>query len=61
VAALPAVVGLSGGEYQRADAFSSAYAKAMWICAVFLAAGGLVSWLLIRNPPQAVVSDATIS
>ena len=61
VAALPAVVGLSGGEYQRADAFSSAYAKAMWICAVVLAAGGLVSWLLIRNPPQAVVSDATIS
>lgn len=54
VAALPAVVQLSGADYQRAEAFSTAYVKAMWICAVLLAAGGVVSWLLIRNPPMAL-------
>jgi len=50
VAALPAVVGLSGADYQRPETFSSAYVEAMWLCSVLLSAGGVVSWLLIRNP-----------
>ncbi len=50
VAALPALVGLAGADYQIPEAFSPAYGMAMWICAALLAAGGAVSWLLIRNP-----------
>jgi EmrB/QacA subfamily drug resistance transporter len=50
VAALPAAVGLMGADYQLPEAFSSGYVRAMWICAVLLAAGGIVSWFLIENP-----------
>jgi hypothetical protein len=50
VAALPAVVGLSGSDYAVPEAFSSAYRTAMLICAALLSAGGVVSWLLISNP-----------
>ena len=50
VAALPAVLGLSGEAYARPAAYSAAYTSAMWICSAMLALGGLVSWLLIRNP-----------
>ena len=50
VAALPAVVGLSGTDYARPEAFSAAYRLAMLLCAGLLVAGGVVSWLLIRNP-----------
>jgi EmrB/QacA subfamily drug resistance transporter len=49
VAALPAVVGLSGADYRRAEAFGVGYTRALWICAVVLAAGGVASWLLVRN------------
>lgn len=47
VAALPVVVGLTGEEYADPAAFDAAYQAAMWICAGPLAAGGVVSWLLI--------------
>ena len=47
VAALPVVVGLSGTDYDDAQAFSSAYMQAMWLCAGLLAAGGVVSWFTI--------------
>ena len=50
VAALPAVVGLSGSDYAVPEAFSAGYRTAMLLCAVLLVAGGIVSWLLIRNP-----------
>jgi hypothetical protein len=53
VAALPAAVGLSGDDYDDAVAFDAGYTQAMTICAVLLAAGGLVSWWLIRNPEPA--------
>lgn len=49
VAALPAIVGLSGADYQRPVAFSRAYGTAMWICAALLAVGGAISWALIRG------------
>jgi len=59
VAALPAVVGLSGTDYQRPEAFSSGYVHAMWICSALLTAGGLLSWWLIRSPATAP-SDAPV-
>ncbi len=54
VAALPVVVGLSGADYDVAQAFSSAYMQAMWLCAGLLAAGGVVSWFTIpgKMPAQ---------
>ena len=58
VAALPAVVGLSGADYQKPEAFDAGYGSAMWICAVMLAGGGVVSWLLIRNPQPTAISAA---
>ncbi len=53
VAALPAVVGLRGADYDRPATFSAGYTSAMWICVALLVAGGTVSWLLIRNPDSA--------
>ncbi|MER7073445.1 MFS transporter [Terrabacter sp. NPDC000476] len=50
VAALPAVVGLSGSDYAVPEAFSAGYRTALLICAGLLVVGGAVSWLLIRNP-----------
>jgi EmrB/QacA subfamily drug resistance transporter len=58
VAALPAVVGLSGADYDKPAAFSDGYTQAMRICVALLVAGGIVSWLLIRNPPRAAVEEA---
>ena len=52
VAALPALVGLSGTAYRDAAVFSAAYRTAMWICVGMLVAGGIVSWLLIRNTAE---------
>ena len=50
VSALPAVVGLSGADYDNPVMFSAGYQQATWICVGLLTAGGIVSWLLIRNP-----------
>ncbi len=50
VAALPLAVGLTGEEYADPVALDAGFDKAMLVCAVMLAAGGLFSWLLIRNP-----------
>jgi len=49
VAALPALVGLSGDEYDQPATFDAAYGQALLICAALLAAGGLVSWLTIPD------------
>ena len=53
VAALPAVVGLTGNDYLDAASFGAGYRSAMGICVVLLVAGGVVSGLLIRNPAPA--------
>jgi hypothetical protein len=52
VAALPAVVGLSGDAYDDPVRFQSGYVSSMWICTGLLLGGGVTSWLLIRNPPR---------
>ncbi len=50
VAALPALVGLGGADYQDPSAFDAGYRTAMWVCVGLLLAGGATSWALIRNP-----------
>ncbi|HEU4999533.1 MAG TPA: MFS transporter [Lapillicoccus sp.] len=52
VAALPALVGLSGTAYRDPEIFSAAYRTAMWICVGLLVVGGAVSWVLIRNTAE---------
>jgi EmrB/QacA subfamily drug resistance transporter len=52
VAALPALVGLSGDAYDDPSRFQTGYTRAMWICTALLVGGGVISWLLIRNPPR---------
>ncbi|WP_151083833.1 MFS transporter [Nocardioides cynanchi] len=57
VAALPVLVGLSGGEYDEAAAFGTAYGHAMWVCAGLLAAGGVLSWVLLPAGTQPGVPE----
>jgi hypothetical protein len=45
-------VGLSGHAYRDAAVFTAAYRTAMWICTGLLLAGGLLSWVLIRNTAE---------
>lgn len=49
VAALPALVGMSGDDYQDAGAMTTGFRAAMLSCAVLLAAGGVVSWVGLRG------------
>ena len=49
IAALPAAVGLVGADYQDPEALTTAYRHAQVICAVLLAAGGIVSWFGLRG------------
>ncbi len=44
VAALPAIVGLSGEEYRDPTALTSGYHQALLLCAGMLVVGGVVSW-----------------
>jgi hypothetical protein len=49
VAALPVAVGLSGDDYADPAAFTGGFRAAMVVCAALFAAGGLISWVTIRN------------
>jgi hypothetical protein len=49
VAALPAVVGIGGEDYQRPEVFGSGYAQALTICAVLLFCGAAVSFVGLRS------------
>ena len=49
VAALPALVGLSGADYQDPGAMTSGYRLGMLICAGLLALGGVISWFGLRS------------
>jgi EmrB/QacA subfamily drug resistance transporter len=48
VAALPALVGVGGADYQQPAVFGAGYARALLVCAVLLFAGGAVAWLGLR-------------
>jgi MFS family permease len=54
VAALPAVVGLTGDDYLSAAAFTPGYEAAQLICGVLLVAGGAVSFVGLRGTRQLV-------
>ena len=47
VAALPAMVGLTGDDYQVPQVFSAGYTAAMWWCVGLLAAGALVAAVFV--------------
>jgi EmrB/QacA subfamily drug resistance transporter len=48
VSALPAVVGISGADYEQPAVFDAGYESAQLICAVLLFAGGLTSFVGLR-------------
>ncbi len=52
VAVLPALAGLDGAAYLRPALLSDGFHKAMIICALSCAAGGLLAAATIRNPPR---------
>jgi EmrB/QacA subfamily drug resistance transporter len=56
VAALPAVVGLSGNSYRHPVALADASSEAMWICAGLLVVGAAVSWFGVRPHPALTCS-----
>jgi len=49
IAALPVAVGLTGEDYAVPSVFDDGYRSAMIACAALLMAGGVISWLTIRN------------
>jgi EmrB/QacA subfamily drug resistance transporter len=49
VAALPAIVGISGADYQRPAVFEAGYAQALLLCAVLLFAGAVVGFVGLRS------------
>jgi MFS family permease len=53
VAVLPVVAGISGTDYEQADAFSDGFHIAVMVCAALLVAGALIAALTIRNPSDA--------
>ena len=52
VAALPALVGLSGTEYDDPAALTDAYQAAMLVCTGLLVGGGVVSWFGLAGPAR---------
>jgi EmrB/QacA subfamily drug resistance transporter len=52
VAALPAAVGITGADYRSAAAFTAGYTEALLVCALLLAAGGVVSLVGLRGVPR---------
>lgn len=59
VAALPALVGLSGEEYRDPALLQSGYHRAMLLAAGLLAVGGLVSWVGLRGVGRMGHDEAT--
>jgi EmrB/QacA subfamily drug resistance transporter len=51
VAALPAIAGLSGTDYQSATAFQDGYRTSVWINVALLVAGAVISAAAIRPAP----------
>jgi EmrB/QacA subfamily drug resistance transporter len=57
VAAIPALVGLSGEDYQKASVLTDGFRAGQYVCAGLLAAGGIVSWFGLR--PEAEERQAS--
>ena len=54
VAVIPVLAGIGGEDYTDPDAFAAGFREAMLLCAVLLAAGGVLALLTIRRPLAAV-------
>jgi len=52
VAALPLAAGITGDSYLDPAEFSDGFMTAMMITSVLAAAGGVVAFLTVRNPPR---------
>jgi hypothetical protein len=50
VAVLPVAAGISGADALEPARFAEGFRMAMTIAAVLCAAGGVLSWVAIRNP-----------
>jgi Major Facilitator Superfamily len=62
VAVLPVVAGISGADALEPARFDAGFQTAMTIAAVLCAAGGVLSWLAIRNPePEPGPADVPMS
>ncbi|GAA4117899.1 MFS transporter [Knoellia locipacati] len=63
VAALPALVGLTGDDYRDPTAMTSGFRSAMVICAALLTIGGVVSWfgLAGRSHPRPSETSETVA
>jgi MFS family permease len=59
VATLPLVAGITGGAALDPHILSAGFRMAMWIAATLVAAGGMLSYLTIRDIPAAVDVSAT--
>jgi hypothetical protein len=57
VAVVPVAAGIGGGDYTDPAAFSAGFRTAMLLCAVLLAAGGLLGLLLVRRPPERAAGE----
>lgn len=55
IAVLPALAGIAGG---GTGSLGDGFARAMWICAAFAAAGGVICFFTIQNDPVAAPSVA---
>jgi EmrB/QacA subfamily drug resistance transporter len=53
VAAVPVLAGIAGDTYLDPEAFSDGFRTGLFIGASLVAAGGLLGWLLVRNPTAA--------
>ena len=58
VAALPALVGLSGEDYQDPAALTDGFRAGQLLCAGLLAAGGIVSWFGLAQTSPIAAADA---
>jgi Na+/melibiose symporter-like transporter len=64
VAVLPVAAGISGADAREPARFDAGFQTAMTIAAVLCAAGGVLSWLTIRNPepePEGEPADPPMS
>ena len=58
VAALPALVGLSGDDYRDPVALTDGFRSGQVLCAALLTAGGIVSWFGLRPEPVQASADS---
>ena len=54
VAALPIAVGITASSYAHPSELTDGFQTAMVVCGLLCMAGGVLSWLTIRNPEPAV-------